>query len=110
VLSILIPVLCVCVLPYEAVRWALIGVATLTSGLFLLLNFRGPDFDAAGAKCACSRLPRSVHPRSDANAHSCPPCTRRKNLLLAFRAGLHMSAGGTQWRKADTRLSLTCEA
>lgn len=42
----------VCVLPYEAVRWALIGVATLTSGLFLLLNFRGPIFDVAGAKCA----------------------------------------------------------
>jgi len=80
VLSILIPVLCVCVLPYEALRWALIGAATLTSGLFLLLNFRGPDFDAAGAKCACSRLPRSVHARSDVNAHSCPPCTRQKNV------------------------------
>ena len=51
-LSIFIPVSCVCVLPYEAVRWALIGVATLTSGLFLLLNFRGPIFDVAGAKCA----------------------------------------------------------
>jgi len=50
-LSIFIPVSCVCVLPYEAVRWALIGVATLTSGLFLLLNFRGPIFDVAGAKC-----------------------------------------------------------
>ena len=51
-LSIFIPVSPVCVLPYEAVRWALIGVATLTSGLFLLLNFRGPIFDVAGAKCA----------------------------------------------------------
>ncbi|KAK9828091.1 hypothetical protein WJX81_002457 [Elliptochloris bilobata] len=49
-LSIFIPVSCVCVLPYEAVRWALIGAGTLTSGLFLLLNFRGPIFDVAGAK------------------------------------------------------------
>jgi len=51
-LSIFIPVSCVCVLPYEAVRWAMIGLGTLTSGLFLLLNFRGPIFDVAGAKCA----------------------------------------------------------
>lgn len=48
-----------CVLPYEAVRWALIGVATLSSGLFLLLNFRGPIFDVAGAKCA-RRRPRAL--------------------------------------------------
>jgi hypothetical protein len=61
-LSVFIPVSCVCVLPYEAVRWALIGVATLTSGLFLLLNFRGPIFDVAGAKCAAPCLSRLTLP------------------------------------------------
>lgn len=49
-LSIFIPISFVCVLPYEAVRWAMIGVATVSSGLFLLLNFKGPIFDVAGAK------------------------------------------------------------
>ena len=51
-LSIFIPISFVCVVPYEAVRWVMIGLATLSSGLFLLLNFRGPIFDVAGAKCA----------------------------------------------------------
>ncbi len=76
-LSVLIPVLCVCVLPYEALRWALIGAATLTSVLFLLLNFRGPVFDAAGAKCACSRLPRNVHAQRDDNALLSPMHARK---------------------------------
>ena len=49
-LSIFIPISFVCVLPYEALRWAMIGVATASSGLFLLLNFKGPIFDVAGAK------------------------------------------------------------
>lgn len=49
-LSIFIPISFVCVLPYEAVRWAMIGVATVSSELFLLLNFKGPIFDVAGAK------------------------------------------------------------
>ena len=49
-LSIFIPISFVCVLPYEALRWAMIGVATVSSGLFLLLNFKGPIFDVAGAK------------------------------------------------------------
>ena len=51
-LSIFIPISFVCVLPYEALRWAMIAVATVSSGLFLLLNFKGPIFDVAGAKCA----------------------------------------------------------
>ncbi len=50
-LSIYIPISFVCVVPYEAVRWAMIAVATVLSGLFLLLNFKGPIFDVAGAKC-----------------------------------------------------------
>ena len=49
-LSIFIPISFVCVLPYEALRWAMIAVATVSSGLFLLLNFKGPIFDVAGAK------------------------------------------------------------
>ncbi|KAK9908355.1 hypothetical protein WJX75_006546 [Coccomyxa subellipsoidea] len=49
-LSIYIPISFVCVVPYEAVRWAMIAVATVLSGLFLLLNFKGPIFDVAGAK------------------------------------------------------------
>ena len=49
-LSIFIPISFVCVLPYEVLRWAMIAVATVSSGLFLLLNFKGPIFDAAGAK------------------------------------------------------------
>ena len=62
-LSIYIPISFVCVVPYEAVRWAMIAVATVLSGLFLLLNFKGPIFDVAGAKCALS------YP----HLH-CPPC------------------------------------
>ena len=53
-LSVFIPISFVCVVPYEAVRWAMIALATLSSGLFLLMNFRGPIFDVAGAKCAAS--------------------------------------------------------
>ena len=49
-LSIFIPISFVCVLPYEALRWSMIAVATVSSGLFLLLNFKGPIFDVAGAK------------------------------------------------------------
>ena len=49
-LSIFIPISFVCVLPYEALRWTMIAVATVSSGLFLLLNFKGPIFDVAGAK------------------------------------------------------------
>ena len=49
-----IPISFVCVVPYEAVRWAMIALATLSSGLFLLMNFRAPIFDVAGAKCVKS--------------------------------------------------------
>jgi hypothetical protein len=50
------------VVPYEAVRWVCIGLATLSSGLFLLLNFRGPIFDVAGAKCALCTVLRTTLP------------------------------------------------
>lgn len=49
-LSIYIPVALLCVIRIEILRWALIGAATLTSGLFLMMNFRGPIFESAGAK------------------------------------------------------------
>ncbi|KAK9794060.1 hypothetical protein WJX73_002215 [Symbiochloris irregularis] len=49
-LSIFIPVALVCVIRIELMRWIVIGVATLTSGLFLMMNFRRPIFDSAGAK------------------------------------------------------------
>ncbi len=68
-LSIFIPISFVCVVPYEAVRWAMIAVATVLSGLFLLLNFKGPIFDVAGAKC---ELPVSPHPQTDLHTQSGP--------------------------------------
>ena len=74
-LSIFIPISFVCVVPYEAIRWVMIGLATLSSGLFLLLNFRGPIFDVAGAKCAraglcaCSCRPVAYKRTCSVNAH-----------------------------------------
>ena len=50
-MSIYIPVALLCVIRIEILRWVLIGVSTLTSGLFLMMNFRAPIFDSAGAKC-----------------------------------------------------------
>jgi hypothetical protein len=49
-LSIYIPISFFCIFPYESVRWTLVVLATFTSGLFLLTNFKGPIFDVAGAK------------------------------------------------------------
>ena len=49
-LSIFIPVSFICILPYEILRWVLVAVATFTSGLFLLTNFKAPIYDTAGAK------------------------------------------------------------
>ena len=49
-LSIFIPVCVLCLIRLEVVRWVLIGVATASSGLFLMMNFRRPLFDTAGAK------------------------------------------------------------
>ena len=49
-LSIFIPVSFICILPYEVLRWVLVAVATFTSGLFLLTNFKAPIYDTAGAK------------------------------------------------------------
>ncbi|KAK9811891.1 hypothetical protein WJX72_011905 [[Myrmecia] bisecta] len=49
-LSLFIPISFFCIFPYEVARWVLVMAATLTSGLFLMLNFRQPIFDVAGAK------------------------------------------------------------
>ena len=77
-LSVFIPISFVCVVPYEAVRWAMIALATLSSGLFLLMNFRGPIFDVAGAKCAGLRCAVVVH--GSVPLCSCCPwfCAARK--------------------------------
>ena len=49
-LAVYIPIACICILPVEAMRWAVLGAATVTSGLFLLLTFRRPILDSAGAR------------------------------------------------------------
>lgn len=49
-LAVYIPIACICILPVEAMRWAVLGAATATSGLFLLLTFRRPILDSAGPK------------------------------------------------------------
>ena len=49
-LSIFVPISFICILPYEWLRWLLVAIATSTSGLFLLTNFKAPIFDVAGAK------------------------------------------------------------
>lgn len=40
----------VCVFPVDIMRWVVIGVATLTSGIFILGSFRVAIMEAAGAK------------------------------------------------------------
>lgn len=49
-LAVFIPVSFVCVFPVEKMRWAVLAAATGTSALFLLLSFRKPIHDSAGAK------------------------------------------------------------
>ena len=39
-LAVFIPISCVCVVPSEIARWVLVGVATLTSGTFIMLSLR----------------------------------------------------------------------
>jgi hypothetical protein len=51
-MAVYIPMALLCIAPSEVLRWSLVGAATLASGLFLLLNFRGPMLAAAGAKGA----------------------------------------------------------
>ena len=48
-LSIFVPISFICILPYEWLRWLLVAMATSTSGLFLLTNFKAPIFVVAGA-------------------------------------------------------------
>ena len=47
-----IPISFACVFPLELLRWILVGVATLTSGTFIMLSLRRPIHDALGAKAA----------------------------------------------------------
>jgi hypothetical protein len=50
-LSVFIPISFVCIVNNEIVRWLLVALATFTSGLFLLSNFRTPIYESAGARC-----------------------------------------------------------
>ncbi len=49
-LAIFIPISFACIAPIESLRWALVALATATSGLFILLNLRGPVFETAGVR------------------------------------------------------------
>ncbi|KAK9855490.1 hypothetical protein WJX84_002115 [Apatococcus fuscideae] len=49
-MTVFIPASFFCFFPNVISRWVLCAVATATSGIFLLLNFRAPIFDSAGAK------------------------------------------------------------
>ncbi|RMZ57234.1 hypothetical protein APUTEX25_004068 [Auxenochlorella protothecoides] len=49
-LAVFIPMAFVCVFPVEIMRWVVVGVATLTSGIFILSSFRVAVVEAAGAK------------------------------------------------------------
>ncbi len=51
-LTIFIPISLACILPIQVMRWVLIGVGTLTGGLFLLMNFRERIMALGGAKSA----------------------------------------------------------
>ena len=50
-LAVFIPISFACIAPIESLRWALVAIATATSGLFILLNLRGPVFETAGVRC-----------------------------------------------------------
>ncbi len=50
-MAIFIPMAFFCIFPLEALRWSLVGIATATSGLFIMANLRAPIFANAGAKC-----------------------------------------------------------
>ena len=88
-----------CLIRVEIVRWVLIGVATLTSGLFLMMNFRRPLFDHAGAKCvpccfACA-LARSsrdecVLQQASARKQLSLPVTLRLSSLLTSERDLRV--------------------
>ena len=49
-LSIYMPVSLACVVPIKWVRWLIVGLATLSSALFLFLNFKATIYQAAPAK------------------------------------------------------------
>lgn len=49
-LAIFIPISILCAIPSALASWLLVGISTLLSGLFILLNLRVPVFESAGAK------------------------------------------------------------
>jgi hypothetical protein len=51
-MTIFIPVSFACIVPNEYVRWILVGIATLLSGLFLLGNFKATIYAAAPARAS----------------------------------------------------------
>ena len=51
-LAAFIPISFVCVFPVELMRWVVVGVATLTSGTFIMLSLRKVIHESAGAKAA----------------------------------------------------------
>lgn len=83
----------VCIVPLEAVRWALVGAATLTSGTFIMLSLRVPIHEAAGAKVRGERGAgedqgrevrcSTVSARCRVQASLCP-CTRLADWLAGW--------------------------
>lgn len=49
-LAVYIPTAFLCVIPVDALRWALLATATATSGTFILMNFQPAISAAAGAR------------------------------------------------------------
>lgn len=49
-LAAFIPISFVCIFPIELMRWIVVGVATLTSGTFIMLSLRKTIHESAGAK------------------------------------------------------------
>jgi len=47
-----IPMAALCILPFESVRWSLVGISTAVSGIFLMTTFRQVISDAAGGKAS----------------------------------------------------------
>ena len=68
-----IPISFICIFPYEALRWTLVAVATVTSGLFIMLNLRHPVFEHAGAKCAPLVIPYGGQRQVMDRVRSCVP-------------------------------------
>lgn len=63
-LTIFIPMAFFCIFPFEVMRWVLVGLATATSGLFIMANLRAPIFENAGPKCVLHLLLSHLSGRS----------------------------------------------